>query len=261
MTASGQKLYSLDLDLTLRNRARLLENSNLMHWYRELYQQLFSRVPQLEAKRILEIGSGTSPLKTFCPEIITSDILQLDYLDHVFDCHEIDRFKGVREQSLDIIVLVNVLHHLRDPILFLQKATHKLAEGGEVYLVEPYFSAVSTFLYRFLHPEPVRFGISHPVLDKIEGPLSTANQAIPFMIFFSHPQWRAALADVYDLNRTRLEFFSGLSYMMTGGISRRIPIPARVYRAAFSIDQRLARSYPRLFASFFIARLVSLGNS
>jgi hypothetical protein len=74
-----------DRATTLRNRARLDANQNLLFWYRELYRDQFKDLPSPEGLSILEIGSGTSPLKQFHSNIVTSDILHLDYLDLVFD--------------------------------------------------------------------------------------------------------------------------------------------------------------------------------
>ena len=45
----------------------------------------FKDLPPPEALSILEIGSGTSPLMRFHPNVVTSDVLELDYLDLVFD--------------------------------------------------------------------------------------------------------------------------------------------------------------------------------
>jgi hypothetical protein len=112
-------------------------------------------------------------------------------------------------------------------------------------------------MYKILHHEPVDFLIDRPVLSEIKGPLSTSNQAMPHMIFFSRPEWLAELSDVYRLADTRVTFFTGLSYPLTGGISRNFPIPRWLYRFGFAIDKALADALPRLIASFFIARLVS----
>ena len=54
-----------DRIVTLRNRARLGGNQNLLFWYRELYREQFRDFPNPSALSILEIGSGTSPLKQF----------------------------------------------------------------------------------------------------------------------------------------------------------------------------------------------------
>ena len=123
---------------TLRNRARLESNGNLLFWYRELYRDQFKDMPHPEALSILEIGSGTSPLKRFHSNVVTSDVLELDYLDLVFDCHEIDKLVRIEDNSLDVITLTNVLHHLKSPIDFLNAAAAKLkpgGKGGEYHLV------------------------------------------------------------------------------------------------------------------------------
>src|SRR5207247_3500449 len=107
-----------DRTITLRNRARLGANKNLLFWYRELYLDQFKDFPNPGARSILEIGSGTSPLKQFLSSVVTSDVLDLDYLDLVFNCHEIDKLDAIKDKSLDVITLTNVLHHLKSPIVF-----------------------------------------------------------------------------------------------------------------------------------------------
>lgn len=227
-----------------------------MFWYQQLYQELFHAIPDISLKTVLEIGSGTSPLKIFLPNVVTSDILELDYLDIVFDCHQIADYESIADNSIDILTMTNVLHHLRDPIDFLRNASRKLAKGGQILIVEPYFSVVSYPLFKFLHHEPVDFSINRPQLDRIHGPLSSSNQAIPYMIFFSRPDWFKELEGCYSLEETRFGFFTSLSYMLTGGISRTFPVPSWLYRPYFALDQYLARRFPSIFASFFSVRLV-----
>lgn len=253
---SANSAIDEDLRATLRSRTLLESNENLQYWYERLFERMFRGEPNLADKVILEIGSGSSPLKRVIPWVITSDVMQLDYLDHVFDCHEIDRYAGIEDQSVDIIVMTNVLHHLRDPLQFLKNARAKLRPGGKVIMAEPYFSALSYPLYKLLHHEPVDFSIRAPVLENISGPLSSSNQAMPQMIFFSRPDWLARLGSVYDLASTHLEYFSSLSYMMTGGISRKLPIARQFYRLVFPLDAWLADKAPSVFASFFVAKLL-----
>ena len=99
----------------------------------------FRDFPNPSALSILEIGSGTSPLKQFLSNVMTSDVLDLDYLDLVFDCHEIDKLDAIKDNSLDVITLTNVLHHLKSPIAFLNRAASKLKSGGKVIATEPFF--------------------------------------------------------------------------------------------------------------------------
>jgi SAM-dependent methyltransferase len=244
-----------DREATLRNRARLSANKNLLFWYRELYRDQFKDFADPSALSILEIGSGTSPLKQFLPNVVTSDVLGLDYLDLVFDCHEIDKLGAIKDKSLDVITLTNVLHHLENPIAFLNRAAGKLKSGGKLIATEPFFSLLSTPIFKYLHHEAVDFRILHPGLKKVGGPLGSANQALSWLIFFRRREWLQRLNENYDVANLATRPFSALSYLMTGGISRKLPVPSFLYRALFPIDLALSRGFPTLCASFFTVTL------
>jgi SAM-dependent methyltransferase len=240
-----------DIAQTLRNRAGLERNRNLLYWYQQLYREQFRALPNPHKLRILEVGSGASPMRRFYPNVITSDILELDYLDYIFDCHEIDRFAAFSDETFDAITLTNVLHHLRRPLEFLLRATAKLRPGGKIIATEPYFSFISTPIFKYLHPEQVKLLIAKPELDEVGGPLATANIAIPWLMFVKHPRWVEELRANYLFEEKSFRPFSSLSYMATGGISHRIPLPAPIYRVLFHLDLAISRLLPRLFASFF----------
>jgi len=250
-----QSEQAKDRAITLRNRARLSTNKNLLFWYRELYRDQFKEFPNPVALSILEIGSGTSPLKQFVPNVVTSDVLDLDYLDFVFDCHEIDKFNAIKDNSLDVITVTNVLHHLKNPIAFLNRAASKLKAGGKMIATEPFFSQLSTVIFKYLHHEPVDFQISEPELGDLEGPLASANIALPWLIFFRKPEWRQRLSNNFDLASLSVRPFSTLSYMITGGISHRLPVPRFLFRMLFPVDLILSRCFPNLCAAFFTVTL------
>lgn len=254
MIAPVDDAYARDRDETLRNRARLAGNRNLLHWYEELYRDQFRQLGDIASLRILEIGSGVSPLARFHPSVKTSDVLDLDYLDFVFDCHDIDQFEPIADGSLDVITLTNVLHHLQRPIEFLLRAARKLRPGGLLIATEPYFSFLSTLIYRYLHHEPVDFAIDLPELAEVRGPLSSANEALPWLIF-TRPAWRGKIEREYEFESQPFRPFTALAYFATGGISRRLPIPRALYRALFPIDLRLSRLFPRACAAFFTITL------
>src|SRR5438552_10611545 len=187
-----------DRTITLRNRARLGANKNLLFWYRELYPDQFKDFPNPAALAILEIGSGTSPLKQFLSNVVTSDVLDLEYLDLVFDCHEIDKLDAIKDNSLDVVTVTNVLHHLKSPIAFLNRAASKLKSGGKLIATEPFFSLLSTGIFKYLHHEPVDFQISEPELSNVHGPLASANIALPWLIFFRKREWLQRFSNYLD---------------------------------------------------------------
>src|SRR3989338_1413626 len=248
-------LFEDDRGFTGVNRDRLRRNPNLLFWYQNLYKCQFKGIGDISEKAILEIGSGTSPLRLFHKNVITSDVLELEYVDHTFDCHRIDTFDPIPDASVDIVTLTNVLHHLKDPVTFLIKAASKLKSGGQIIFTEPYFSVVSRVVYKYLHHEPSVFNISAPVLDEINSPLSSANMAIPYLVFFKRDDWSKPLNMVFSFSRRDAIHYSALSYMITGGISRRIPIPHLLYKSIFNFDLWLARTFHEVFSSFFIMKL------
>ncbi len=245
-----------DKERTLKNRERLFLNKNLLYWYKNLYKTQFLDIEELSKKKILEIGSGASALKHFYGHVLTSDILGLDYLDHQIDCQKIDRCLAIPDSTLDIITMTNVLHHLQDPIACLKKMSFKLKPGGSVIMAEPYYSYISRLIYKYIHSEPSVFDIERPVIKDIRGPLSSANIAIPYMLFFSDKGWDRELLGSYDFSKNDVKHYSSFSYMATGGMSMKIPIPHFLYKVLFWIDIYIAKTFPGIFSSFFIIKLV-----
>lgn len=239
-----------ETQITIRNRNGMLHNHNLLYWYRQLYAHQFDAIPNISQKEILEVGSGTSPLKMFYDHVKTSDIMELEYLDHIFNAEEIDSYEKISNDSLDIISLTNVLHHLKNPCDFLIKASQKLRKGGLIIFTEPYVSIISKPLYLHFHYESTDLHIKKPELPEVQGPLSSANNALPFLIF--NGPWADALRSTYDFSKQDKRYFSSLSYMATGGIRRNFRIPAIIYKPFFYIDLALSRLFPKIFASFFI---------
>ena len=239
-----------ETQITIRNRNGMLHNKNLLYWYKQLYSEQFKGFPDFSQKNILEVGSGTSPLKLFYSHVKTSDIMELEYLDFVFNAEEIDTFTLIPDNSLDIISLTNVLHHLRNPCEFLIKAAKKLKAGGMVIFTEPYVSVLSKPLYLYFHYESTDLHVKKPELPEVQGPLSSANNALPYLIF--NGPWADALRSTYDFSNKDRRYFSSLSYMATGGIRRNFRIPTFIYKPFFYLDLGFSRLFPKLFASFFI---------
>ena len=101
-----EQTMRMDIEATLRTVAHCFKRricsigtNGFMSGYWEIERTI-------SGLRILEVvGSGTSPLKHFYPSVLTSDIMPLDYLDYVFDAHDIDCVSVIENESLDVIAL------------------------------------------------------------------------------------------------------------------------------------------------------------
>jgi hypothetical protein len=89
----------------------------------------------------------------------------------------------------------------------------------------------------------------------VQGPLASANIALPWLIFFRRRAWLERLNQKFDVASLSVRYFTALSYMITEGISHKLPVPRFLYRAFFPIDLAFSRWFPRLCASFFTVTL------
>lgn len=101
----------------------------------------------------LEIGGGGGNFKKFFPDLISSDYTFCPWLDLNLDAHELP----FRSNSLGNIVVIDVLHHLMKPTLFIGEAQRVLEEGGRLIMLEPYISPGSYLIYNYFHQEDVDF--------------------------------------------------------------------------------------------------------
>ncbi len=180
---------------------------------RKLYEKWYGCIQQaLRPGRTLELGGGSGNLTDFLPEAITSDIVYEPWLDAVMDAHAIP----FKEESLDNIVLFDVLHHLAAPAVFFQEVERVLRAKGRAVMMEPYVSWLSFPVYRFLHAEGMEWD-TDPFLDQsserkepFEG-----NQAVPTLIF--QKQKEKFLETCPRLRIIRQETMDLFLYPLSGG--------------------------------------------
>jgi SAM-dependent methyltransferase len=151
---------------------------------RRLYAKWYGLIKEvLKSGRTLELGGGSGNLKEFLPEAITSDIVFAPWLDAVMDAHALP----FKEESLDNVVIFDVLHHLAAPMSFFQELERVLKPEGRAVMVEPYVSWLSFPVYRFLHAEGLTWCIDpfQEAASERKEPFE-GNQAIPTLIFSKH---------------------------------------------------------------------------
>ena len=202
---------------------------------RTIYGDYYRRIETWLAPGLtLEIGGGSGNFKSRVPDAIALDIQSLPWLDVAADAHTLPFASG----SIGNLVLVDTLHHLQSPYLFLQEASRILRPGGRLVMVEPAITPLSWLIYHFLHPEPVR--LSEPPLaardlDPARDPFD-ANQAIPTTLFGRHrDEFHREFPNLKLLHRER---FAVLSYLLSGGFRPWSLLPAR-FATGFLTFERL----------------------
>jgi SAM-dependent methyltransferase len=158
-------------------------------WYRWILRDLKN-----STGKTIELGAGSGNFKEFKPDVVASDIVFCEWLDICFDAHHLP----FKDNSAGNIVMIDVLHHLADPVSFFSEAAQKLEKGGRILLIEPFPSPFSLFIYKRFHPEPFIMGIDY--FDRTDNRLGSptpsvaknkkdpwdANQAAAYLLFFKH---------------------------------------------------------------------------
>jgi len=167
----------------------------------------------------------------------------MPWLDALVDAQHLP----FRSRSVSNIVLFDVLHHLENVRYFFDEALRVLVPSGRIVIMDPYVSALSWPIYRFLHPEPMDFR-RDPLA--IVAPLSQrqpfdANQAVARIVFErSYERFRHLYPNLAKIAHERLAFFA---YPLSGGFDRPSLLPL------WSIDpllrfERWCRRLGRLLA-------------
>ncbi len=181
---------------------------------RAVYADIYRRIgAHRRPGRTLEIGGGSGNLKDFAPDVVSTDIIAVPWLDAVCDAQLLPFADG----SFANVVMVDVLHHLERPVRFFAEAARVLEPGGRLIFCEPAITPLGGLVYRLFHHEPVDMR-ADPLAD---GPLTPgrdpydSNQAIPTLLT---GRYRAALAaKLPNLPLVTIERFSFAAYLLSGG--------------------------------------------
>ena len=168
----------------------------------------------------IEIGSGAGIIRDFFPDVITSDIKQLPFVEIVLTA---DRLPFA-DCSIRAIYAINVFHHLPSPTRFLNEALRVLHSGGGLVLIEPFHGPVAAWLFKNLHKTEAY----EPQAESWEtpngmGPFSNANQALSYMIFKRDRE--RFEAEFPQLEIVQDQPHTHLWYILSGGLNFRQLVP------------------------------------
>lgn len=238
----------LDTAESVQVRARLIRAKPVLRrYYDYCYRQLVEAAAPLAAGPRIELGSGGGFLAEYVPELVETDVMEGARPRLVMSGERLP----LRDSSVAVIYCMNVVHHIPDPEAFFREVGRVVRPGGGVVMVEPANTWLSSFIYQHFHHEGF-----DPTADwKLAasgGPLSTSNQALPWILFFRD---RELFARKFPgLKVTFLRFHSSLLYILSGGVSLRQLVPGWGAGLTVAADRALG-PLQRFLALFMTIRV------
>jgi SAM-dependent methyltransferase len=201
--------------------------------YEDWYSIFINEIKNLPNGNIIELGSGGGFIKELEPQVKCTDIIELPGNDLTFSALEMP----FADKSIGGIFKIDTMHHISDSELFLKEAVRVLAKNGKMLMVEPANSLWGRFIYKNFHLEPFR-----PEGDwslQSAGRLSGANSALPWIVFVrDNEKFRNKFP---ELHIESIEYKYPLSYLLSGGVSRKQFLPDFTFSAIKFIDQLLPK--------------------
>lgn len=210
-------IYQEDRDIdnpqvTMARKRLVRDKKYLNRIYHEWYSSIAGALPP-GSGGVVEIGSGAGFLDEYVDGLITSEIFWVPGIRLVADACRMPLAGG----ALRAIVMTDVLHHIPDVRSFFAEAARCVAPGGVMAMVEPWSTGWSKFIFRNFHHEAFEPGVKRWEFESA-GPLSSANGALPWILFerdrkqfeAEFPQWRI------EVIRPLMPF----SYLISGGLSK-----------------------------------------
>jgi len=239
---------SLDLDdpATTELRKRIiLSKPFLKAIYDEWYAILVRALPSGEG-HVLELGSGAGYMAHFLPELITSEVFYCPGVRLVAD----GRRLPIADGALRAILMTNVLHHIPNVREFFREALRCLRPHGKILMIEPWVTPWSRFVYTHFHHEP--FDPETPDWSFAgAGPLSSANGALPWIIFErDREKFRAEFP---GLLIEQLRPFMAFRYLVSGGVAMRNLMPGFTHSLWARLERALDSQMSRLGMFAFVA--------
>ena len=239
-----------DPSITLLHAKIIQEKPFLKRIYIDFYNRLKKSVPDnTETKLLVELGSGGSFIKDIIPNAVTSDILNVPNVDKHFSALNMP----FEDNTVDAYFMIDVLHHINDARSFFREANRCLKVGGKLIMVEPANTLWSRFVYRNFHHEP--FDPSGDWSFEKTGPLSSANGAIPWIIFYRD---RSRFEKEFpSLKILQLKPHTPFRYLVSGGLSLKQLLPSFTYSIMRGIEVILSplNEYLGMFLTIEIVKI------
>ena len=187
-------------------------NRALGFLYKEWYELISKFLSEINGINI-ELGCGASFIDQINESIKKTDVFLNSNTDFKLNAMDIgQKF----ENKISNLILVNVFHHISDPVLFLKAAEKSLLPGGRIIMIEPSNNYWSRLVYKFVGHEPFDTAQSEWKFES-KDPLLDSNQALSWIIFERDYEKFKNLFPMFSLiqKKNMMPF----SYLLSGGHS------------------------------------------
>ena len=228
---SGTTTGALDAR-TIEQRRVWDEKPTLRALYSDFHRRLEAACPP---GRLLDIGGGSAHFKDYRPDVVSLDILPFAGIDVVADAHDMP----FPDRTFSGIVMLDVLHHLQRPVVFLREASRVLAPGGRLAMIEPGMSLVARHFYDRFHHEPADM-TANPFAEEEKQSKDDpwdSNQAIPSLMFSTLAARQQVEATVPGLKVVSVKWLSLFAYPLSGGFKRWCLVSQSVVAPALKMEE------------------------
>lgn len=232
------KLKQLELGTPARFHAQreIIKSRPILRNYYDNWYRLLTAdertVPPDRQGIILELGSGSSYLKEFCPEVVTSDVTE-GVADLVIDAQKLP----FADSTVRAILMTHSFHHIPDVGRFLSEANRVLVPGGVISMVEVAHTPFARFFFERFHDEPYddqakdwAFPAGHSMAD--------SNQSLSWNVFFRDSDIFSKQFPMLSLEAQTLLPWCG--YLLSGGVNYRNIIPRGMTSLFKALDSGLS---------------------
>ena len=248
-------IHNIPYHLQVINYSKIKKkNSILKDFYKNNYYKIIKIIDmnfdKNEKIQVVEIGCGPSFLKEVYPNTLYTDIEKHGNCDLVANALNMP----FKEESIDMLFLHNVFHHIPDVEKFLNDANKVLKKGGLIYIIDPHKSFFSKIIYKYFHHE--KFDTLSSWKFNSADPQRDSNQALAWIVFERDLDFFKARFK--NLEIIEKKYFSFLTYLVSGGFNYKIRIPMFFLKILFifeKIFKALMRKYLGLFCEILIKKL------
>jgi len=233
-------------DLSLLDRSAAKWNASPA--LRAVYADIFAEMRgHLAPGSILEIGSGIGMAREYFPGVVTSDIVPTRFVDRGVSAY------AVPPENWGSVIAIDMLHHLQEPLRFLESAAAALAPGGRIILAEPAGTRWGRVFYGWFHHEPCDPDqVQPPHRFAADASGGFANMGIGHALFGRQRQQILTGLQAHGLSLVSVRYRDFLAYPATGGFSRSALLPAAVLRGLLAVERLL----PQVLMRFLALRMI-----